>query len=41
MLLTDSLYANEPIIQLCEEFGWGYLIVRQVGSLKSPSNATS
>ena len=35
MLLTDSLYANEPIIQLCEELGWEYLIVRQEGSLKT------
>lgn len=34
-LLTDSLYANEPVIQLCEELGWEYLIVRQVGSLKA------
>jgi hypothetical protein len=35
MLLTDSLYANEPVILLCEELGWEYLIVRQVGSLKT------
>jgi hypothetical protein len=34
-LLTDSLYANEPLIQLCEELGWKYLIVRQEGSLKT------
>jgi hypothetical protein len=34
-LLTDSLYANEPIIKLCEDLGWGYLIVRQEGSLKT------
>jgi hypothetical protein len=34
-LLTDSLYANEPIIKLCEDLGWEYLIVRQVGSLKT------
>jgi len=34
-LLTDSLYANEPIIKLCEELGWDYLIVRQEGSLKT------
>jgi hypothetical protein len=34
-VLTDSLYANEPIIQLCEELRWGYLIVRQEGSLKT------
>ncbi len=33
-LLTDSLYANEPLIKLCEELHWEYLIVRQVGSLK-------
>ena len=34
-LLTDSLYANEPVIQLCEQLGWEYLIVRQEGSLKT------
>jgi hypothetical protein len=34
-LLTDSLYANEPIIKLCEDLSWGYLIVRQEGSLKT------
>jgi len=34
-LLTDSLYANEPIIKLCEDFRWDYLIVRQEGSLKT------
>jgi hypothetical protein len=34
-LLTDSLYANEPIIKLCEDIGWDYLIVRQEGSLKT------
>ena len=34
-LLTDSLYANEPSIQLCERLGWEYLIVRQEGSLKT------
>ena len=38
MLLTDSLYANEPVIQLCVELGWEYLIVRQVGSLKTVAN---
>jgi|HubBroStandDraft_1064217.scaffolds.fasta_scaffold51349_1 hypothetical protein len=34
-LLTDSLYANEPLIKLCEDLGWDYLIVRQEGSLKT------
>ena len=33
-LLTDSLYANEPLIRLCKDLGWSFLIVRQVGSLK-------
>lgn len=33
-LLTDSLYANEPIITLCRKLGWDFLIVRQEGSLK-------
>jgi len=32
--IADSLYANEPVIKLCEELQWDYLIVRQVGSLK-------
>jgi len=34
ILLTDSLYANEPVLKLCKDLGWGYLIVRQEGSLK-------
>jgi len=33
-LLTDSLYANEPFVKFCQEMGWEFLIVRQVGSLK-------
>ena len=33
-LITDSLYANEPLIKLCKELGWEFLIVRQEGSLK-------
>jgi len=33
-LLTDSLYANEPLLKLCKDLGWDYLIVRQEGSLK-------
>ncbi len=36
--LADSLYANEPLLQLCNELNWGYLIVRQVGSLKNVAN---
>lgn len=35
VFLTDSLYANEPIIQLVKTLYWDYLIVRQVGSLKN------
>jgi hypothetical protein len=35
IVLTDSLYANEPIIKLCEDLNWEYLIVRQEGSLKT------
>lgn len=34
-LLLDSLYANEPVIKLCESLRIGYFIVRQVGSLPS------
>jgi len=34
--LSDSLYANEPIIKLiCSLLNWEYLIVRQEGSLKN------
>jgi len=34
--LSDSLYANEPMIKLiCEPLNWEYLIVRQEGSLKN------
>jgi len=33
-LLTDSLYANEPLLKLCKQLGWNYSIVRQEGSLK-------
>lgn len=33
--LGDSLYANEPLLKLCKDLGWEYLIVRQVGSLKN------
>jgi hypothetical protein len=34
--LSDSLYANEPIINLiCDSLRWEYLIVRQEGSLKN------
>jgi hypothetical protein len=33
--IGDSLYANEPLIKLCKGLNWEYLIVRQVGSLKS------
>ncbi len=34
-LLLDSLYANEPVIQLAEKLFMKYLIVRQEDSLKS------
>lgn len=34
-LLLDSLYANEPVIQLAEKLFMNYLIVRQEESLKS------
>ena len=33
-ILLDSLYANEPVIELCESLKISYLIVRQEGSLK-------
>jgi hypothetical protein len=37
-MLLDSLYANEPVIELCELLKMRYLIVRQEGSLKSVGN---
>lgn len=33
--LSDSLYANEPMINLIKNLNWEYLIVRQEGSLKN------
>jgi len=32
--LTDSLYSNEPVLQLYKELGWQYISVRQEGTLK-------
>lgn len=31
-LLLDSLYARRPVFQLCERFGWKYIIVFKEGS---------
>lgn len=35
ILLGDSLYANEPLIELCNQLKLPFLIVRQEGSLKN------
>jgi len=35
ILLGDSLYANEPLIKLCNQLRLPFLIVRQEGSLKN------
>jgi hypothetical protein len=32
--LSDSLYANEPVLKLLKDCGWEFMIVRQEGSLK-------
>ena len=31
-LLLDSLYANDPVLKLCEELGWRYMITFKEGS---------
>ncbi len=31
-LLLDSLYANEPVLKLCEQSGWQYMITFKEGS---------
>lgn len=33
LLLLDALYANQNVIDLCERYGWEYLIVFKDGSL--------
>ena len=35
ILLADSLYASEPVMQLCEENGWAYIIRFKDGSMPS------
>jgi hypothetical protein len=35
MLLIDGLYANGPVVTLCREAGWQYMIVLKDGSLPS------
>lgn len=32
-LLMDGLYASGPVFQICEDYGWKYLIVLQEGNL--------
>lgn len=35
ILLADSLYASEPVMQICEENGWEYIIRYKSGSIPS------
>ncbi len=32
-LLADALYANDPVMGICEQYGWKYIITLQPGSL--------
>jgi len=34
-LLLDSLYANGPVLDICEELKFNYFIVREAGSMKT------
>lgn len=35
LLLGDSLYASEPVMEICEEYGWDYLLRFKDGSIPS------
>lgn len=35
MVILDGLYPNGPVFELCQEYGWQYMIVLQDKSLKS------
>ncbi|MBQ8329877.1 MAG: transposase [Lachnospiraceae bacterium] len=35
ILMGDSLYASEPVLQICEENGWDYIIRYKDGSIPS------
>ena len=35
ILMADSLYASEPVMQICEENGWEYIIRYKSGSIPS------
>lgn len=35
LLMGDSLYASEPVIAVCEEYGWEYLLRFKDGSIPS------
>ena len=37
VLLMDSLYASEPVMSICEENGWDYIIRYKTGSIPSIS----
>lgn len=35
LLLGDSLYASEPVMEICKDYGWGYLLRFKDGSIPS------
>lgn len=35
VILADSLYASEPVMQICEDYGWEYIIRFKDGSIPS------
>ena len=37
VLLMDSLYASEPVMEICEQNGWDYIIRYKTGSIPSIS----
>ena len=37
VLLMDSLYASEPVMEICEQNGWDYIIRYKAGSIPSIS----
>lgn len=36
-ILADSLYASEPVMNICEDYGWDYIIRYKEGSIPSIS----
>lgn len=40
-ILADALYANDPVMSICENNGWKYIIALQEGSLPALQNSLS